>query len=292
MTHPNARRGLTAAGVLLLLAAAVVTQDLAVARRSRFPAGDDQLYLPRASSLRVLSVDHGELAADLVFIRAVIYVGSELQQKGHGRWLEKYLDTITALDPSWKMPYRWAGVVTMYNGQPITNREVLLSSHFLELGVSHFPDDWEMAFMLGCNYLFELQTNDPAQKAEWRRTGAEWIRHAALVGGAPPWVPLLAATIMRQEGEEDAAVRHLEQVYVSTQDEPTRREVRNRLVGLHAKIDLAREARERQAFDRRRKQVLPYVSADMWVAIGAPAPPRMDLAALSPMAATEEPPLP
>ncbi len=290
MTHQNARRGLTAAGVLLLLAAAVVTQDVAVARRSRFPAGDDQLYLPRASSLRVLSVDHGELAADLVFIRAVIYVGSELQQKGSGRWLEKYLNTITALDPTWRMPYRWAGVVTMYNGQPITNREVLLSSRFLELGMAQFPNDWEMAFMLGCNYLFELQTHDPAQKAEWRKSGAEWIRHAALVGGAPPWVPLLAATIMRQEGEEDAAVRHLEQVYVSTQDESTRREVRNRLVGLHAKIDLAREARERQAFDRLRKQTMPYVSADMWVAIGAPAPPRMDVAALSPMAATSEAP--
>jgi hypothetical protein len=284
MRSQNARRGLAAAGVLCLLAGVVVAQDAAVARRARFPAGEDALYLPRPSVLRALSLGHVELAADLVFIRAVIYFGTELQQKGEARWLENYLDTITQLDPRWKTPYRWAGVVTMYNGRPITNREVMLSSHFLELGVQKFPDDWELPFMLGCNQLFELTSDDPAQKAEWRRSGGEWIRHAALVGGAPPWVPLLAATIMRQEGEEEAAVRHLEQVYVSTQDEQTRNELRNRLIGLHARIDLARELRERQEFERTWKRTLPYVPADLFVAIGPPAPPRMDPAALSPLA--------
>jgi hypothetical protein len=291
MLTQNARRGLTAAGVLLLLAAVVVTQDAAVARRARFSTAD-MMYLPRPSVLRAASLGHVELAADLVFIRAVIYFGTELTQKGEARWLEKYLDTITALDPRWSTPYRWAGVVTMYNGRPITNRDVLLSSHFLELGVHQFPDDWEMPFMLGCNYLFELHSDDAAQMAKWRRTGGEWIRHAALVGGAPSWVPLLAATIMRREGEDEAALHHLEQVYVTTQDEQTRQEVRNRLVGLHAKLDLAREARERQAFEADWRRTMRYASADLFVAVGPPAPPRMDVAALSPLAtvAADEPP--
>src|SRR4051794_25656940 len=104
MINPNARRGLTAAGVLLLLAAVVVTQNAAVDRRALFPAGEDELYLPGPGTLRVLAVDHGELAADLVFIRAIIYVGTNLQQKGNSRWLEKYLSTIAALDPTWKTP--------------------------------------------------------------------------------------------------------------------------------------------------------------------------------------------
>jgi hypothetical protein len=284
MSMPNARRGLAAAGVCFLLAGAVVAQNAAVAMRAHLPAGDDTLYLPRASSLRAMALGHTELAADLVFIRAVIYVGTELQQKGDARWLENYLATITDLDPSWKTPYRWAGVVTMYNGRPITNREVQLSSHFLELGVRHFPDDWEMPFMLGCNYLFELKPDDPVKKAEARRIGGEWIRHAALVGGAPPWVPLLAATVMRQEGEDEAAVRHLEQVYVSTQDEHTRDEIRNRLMGLHARIDLQREARERKALEWAWRHTLPYAPIDLYVAIGPAAPPRMDVAALSPLA--------
>jgi hypothetical protein len=284
MLSQNARRGLAAAGVLLLLAALVATQDLAVGRRARFPAGEDILYLPRASALRALSLGHTELLADLVFLRATVYFGTQVEEHGEYRWLENYLDTITELDPKWRTPYRWAGVATMYNGKPITNEAVRLSNHFLERGVRQFPDDWELPFMLGCNYLFELKSDDPKQQDEWRRSGGEWIRHAAIVGGAPAWVPLLAATIMIKEGEEEAAVRHLEEVYVSTQDEKTREEVRNRLLSLHAKLDLEREQRERKAFETAWQKTMPYAPADLFVAVGPPRPLRMDVAALSPLA--------
>jgi hypothetical protein len=299
MVSQNARRGLTTAGVLLfgaaLVTALVFADDAASARRAQFPAGDDVLYLPQPSALRVMALGHDELAADMVFIRGLVYFGSQLQQKGDYRWLENYLDTITKLDPHWKTPFRWAGVATMYNGKPITNQAVMISNQFLERGVKQFPDDWELPFMLGSNYLFELHSDDPKQRDEWRRIGGEWVRHAAIVGGAPSWVPLLAATIMRQEGQEEAAVRHLEEVYVSTQDEHTREQVRNELVSLHAKIDLAREQRERGAFDKAWRATLPYVPADLFVAIGPPRPARMDVAALSPLhtdVSDESPPPP
>jgi hypothetical protein len=295
MINQNARRGISAAGVLLLLTAIVFAEDAANRLRARFPAGEDVLYLPQPSALHALALGHDELAADLVFIRGLVYFGSQLEEKGEYRWLENYLDTITELDPRWKTPFRWAGVATMYNGKPITNRAVMLSNHFLERGVKQFPEDWELPFMLGCNYLFELHTDDPRQRDEWRRIGGEWVRHAAIVGGAPSWVPLLAATIMRQEGQEEAAVRHLEEVYVSTQDERTREQVRNELVSLHAKIDLAREQRERGAFEKAWRATLPYVPADLFVAVGPPRPARMDVAALSPLASVvsdEAPPPP
>ncbi|HEY1586145.1 MAG TPA: hypothetical protein VGH63_10700 [Polyangia bacterium] len=283
MIGQNARRGMTAAGVLLLVAGLVAVENAADRRRAAFPAGEDVLYLPQPSALHALALGHDELAADLVFIRGLIYFGSQLELKGDYRWLENYLNTITTLDPSWKTPYRWAGVATMYNGRPITNAAVMMSNHFLERGVRQFPDDWELPFMLGCNYLFEMQTDDPKKHEEYRRIGGEWIRHAAIVGGGPPWVPLLAATIMRQEGRDEAAVRHLEEVYVSTQDEHTRAEVRNLLISLHAKIDLARAERERVAFEAVWRATLPYVPADLFVAIGAPRPARMDVEALSPL---------
>ncbi|MDB4968825.1 MAG: hypothetical protein JWN44_4514 [Myxococcales bacterium] len=294
MVSQNARRGMTAAGVLFLVAAVAVTQDAALDKRAKFPAGDDVLYLPRPSALRALSVGHPELMADLVFVRGLVYFGTQLEQKGDYRWLENYLQTITELDPNWKTPYQWAGVATMYNGKAITNEMVQASNRFLELGVRQFPDDWELPFMLGCNYLFELKTTDPKQREEWNHLGGGWVRHSAIVGGAPPWVPLLAATIMRKEGQEEAALRHLEEVFVSTQDDKTREEVRNRLLSLHAKIDLARAERDRAAFETRWHATLPYGPADLFVAIGAPRPPRMDVRALSPLAviSDEERPTP
>jgi hypothetical protein len=67
------------------------------------------------------------------------------------------------------------------------------------------------------------------------------------------------------------------------------------LVSLHAKIDLAREQRERGAFEEAWRATLPYVPADLFVAIGPPRPARMDVAALSPLhtdVSDESPPPP
>jgi hypothetical protein len=277
----TARRGTTAAGVFFLLAATVVMQDAARHRRARLPAEEDLLYLPRPSALHALALGHDELVADLVFVRAIVYFGGQLHARDQFRWMDNYLDTIVALDPTWRTPYRWAGVATMYNGKTITNEMVNASSHFLEMGVKQFPSDWELPFMLGCNYLFELKTTDKEQRRQWQRQGAEWVRHAAIVGGAPPWVPLLAATILRREGQEEAAVRHLEEVFVSTQDEGTRAEVKARLLSLKSKVDFAKEERERAAFEAAWKRTMPYAPADLFVVVGAEPQPRMDVAALA-----------
>ncbi|HZS41163.1 MAG TPA: hypothetical protein VFF06_30245 [Polyangia bacterium] len=274
-------RPLLISAAAALVAGTVLVEDAALERRARFAAEEDVLYLPRPEALRTLSLGHHELAADLVFIRALIYFGGELGHKRQYTWLDKYLDTIVALDPHWKTPYRWAGVATMYDGRKITNASVRLSNHFLELGVAQFPRDWELPFMLGCNYLFELQTDDARERAAWQRQGGEWVRHAAIVGGAPSWVPLLAATILHKEGQDEAAIKHLEEVYVTTQDPRTREEVHNRLVSLHAQLDFAREARERQKFETAWRKTLPYAPADFFIAVGAKPSPRLDLADLS-----------
>jgi hypothetical protein len=268
--------------VFALLGAAALVQNLALERRSHFAAEEDVLFLPRSSALRALSLGHHELMADLVVIRALVYFGAQLTEKGDFRWFENYLQTAVELDPTWRAPYKWAGVATMYNGKAITNKSVLLSSHFLELGVKQFPSDWELAFMLGCNYLFELHSDDPAQRDAWQRQGADWVRHAAVVGGAPSWVPLLAATIMKKEGQDEAAVRHLEEVYLTTQDEKTRAEIKNRLVALKAKLDFATEERDRAAFIKAWKDNLPYAPADFFIIDGARRSPRMDLRELAP----------
>ena len=249
---------------------------VAVVKRSQFSQEEDVLYLPRASSLCTLSLGHRELVADLIFVRAIIYFGGEMQGGRQYRWLEHYLDTIVALDPNWRAPYRWAGIATMYNGQPITNDRVRASSHFLELGAKQFPGDWELPFMLGCNYLFELKTQDPVERESWQRQGGEWIRHAALVGGGPSYVPLLAATIMTKTGRAEAAVHHLEEVLHSTRDEATRKEVEARLRSLHSKIDFELEARNRKQFESAWHRTVPYAPADFFVALGEPKPARLD----------------
>jgi len=253
----------------------------ATRQRAAMPSEDDLLFLPRPSAIAALSLGHHELAADLVYLRAVVYFGTEVTGRKDFRWLENFLQTTVDLDPRWKSPYRWAGVATMYNGTTITDEKVRASSHFLRLGIERFPRDWEMPFMLGCNLLFETKAKDPAEKARLTSEGAAWIRRAALVGGAPPWAALLAATILRKEGREDAALRHLEQVYYSTSDERTREEVRMRLVSLKAKIDFEREAKERANFEASWRSTLPYAPSDLFVLIGPAPSPTLDWRAMA-----------
>ena len=245
-------------------------------QQARFTAEEDVLYLPRASALKTLSLGHRELFADLIFVRAIIYFGGEMHGARQYRWLENYLDTIVELDPHWRTPYRWAGIATMYNGQTITNERVLASSHFLVLGSKQFPRDWELPFMLGCNYLFELKSNNPAEREAWQRQGGDWIRHAALVGGGPSYVPLLAATIMTKTGRAEAAIHHLEEILHTTGDEATRKEVENRLRSLHSKMDFELETRNRTQFEAEWRATVPYAPEDFFVAVGMPSSPRLD----------------
>ncbi len=267
-----------ATALVLTIGAALAYQgqDAANARRARLSAEEDLLFLPRPSAIHALSLGHHELAADLVYLRAVLYFGTQVSMKGELRWLDNYLQTIIDLDPRWKTPYRWAGVATMYNGQAITRERILASNHFLKLGIEHFPSDWELPFMLGCNLLFELKAKDATEHARFTSEGADWIRRAALVGGAPPWAALLAATILRKEGREDAALRHLEQVYYSTTDERTRQEVHNRLLALKTSIDFEREARDRARFSAEKKATLPYVSDTLFALVGPRPAPNLD----------------
>lgn len=272
--------------VVLLLALALPatwwSQSRLVELRDRLPSDDDALYLPRPSVLRAISLGYHELAADFVFVRAVVYFGAQMQARKEFRWLDNYLTTIVELDPQFEKPYRWAAVATMYNGKEITRAAVLASNHFLELGMRAFPNRWEYPFMIGCNFMFELHPVDETERVKFQRIAADYMQRAALVGGGPPWVPLLAATILRKEGEQDAAIRHLEEVYAATQDENTKEEVRRRLIGLRNKVDLERAQADRTRFDDSRKANYPYISPDLFVFVGEHLKPVLDYHQLAP----------
>ena len=264
------------------LATATAGHLLSSSARSRIPPEDDILFVPSSEALRFLSLGQRELLADLVYLRAVIYFGNAtLVTRSFGA-LVPLIETSIELDPHWKTPYRWGGTATMYNGLPITDVGILESNRFLRQGIAHFPDDWEMPFMLGCNLLFEMHPTDRAEKAKLTAEGASYIQRASLVGGSPPWAALLAATILRKEGLEDAAVRHLEQVYYSTTNETTRTEVRNRLLSLKTTIDFERVAKARADFEQRWRDTLPYVPEAMFVLVGTPGAARLDWRSLLP----------
>ena len=272
------RRLLVVPAATVLVALTALAYRGAAGARDGFPPEQDLVFLPRANVLRAMSLGHPEAMADLVFIRTITYFGTQLvaATKDFG-WLEAHLDTVAALDPRFRTAYVFGGHAAMYNGKPITNHDVLLSSHFLAAGLKEFPDDWQLAFMLGCNYLFEMKTDDAAQKEAWRRVGSEYIRRAALAGksGAPPWLPSLAATLMTKEGQLDAALRYLEEAYLTASDDRTRDEV-GRLLAAKRKSAFEGLAQVRDTFVAGWQKNFPYAPADFYVLAGEPPSPRLD----------------
>jgi hypothetical protein len=272
----GSRRVLLAlSGGALLVAVAGLAHHATEGRRARFPPEEDLVYLPRTSVLRALSLGHPEAMADLVFLRTITYFAGQFFGSRNYDWLARHVDAINELDPWFRTAYLFGARSAMYNGRTITNDDVFTSNHFFAKGLERFPSDWEMAFGLGCNYLVELRTDDPAQRSAWRRQALFWIRRAALAGGGPPWLPNLAATIMSEEGQVEASIRYLEEAYLNATDEKTRDEV-GRLLAARRKSDVARLTAARDAFAAGWKRTLPYAPGDLYVIVGESPSLRLD----------------
>ena len=225
------------------------------------------VYLAPPGMLKAMSMGYPHLLADLIWVKALVYFGTHFTGDRKYTWLQSYVDTILALDPDYRNVYRWAGTVIMYGGS-ITREKVMASIEILEKAHARFPEDWEFSFTLGCNYYFELRSDDEEQVRRWRRTGAGYIERAANLAGAPHWLTVMVSSLYKKLGQTDLAVAHLEEAYLRTADKNLRREIGMRLARLKSEQLLKDLEQERERFMEDWKQSYPYVPQDLFVLIG------------------------
>jgi hypothetical protein len=218
-----------------LAATAGVTLRHASRLRSTWPPEADTFYLPPSSALRVASLGHTELLADLIHARANVYFGTQLHAGVPTKWLTRYLDSAIDMDPNFERLYLSGASMLIYNGQRIRPEMVLAAIHVLERGHKAFPFNWEFPFQIGSNYLFELPqdaSEDDARVPGWRQQGVEMLRQAALYEGVPYYVPNLVARMLTRNGADDLAIRHLERAYAVATNPEARTQIRNKLLAL------------------------------------------------------------
>ena len=199
--------------------------------QSRFAAGE-AYYLPPPAVIRALSFGYNELVADLLWVRTIAYFAEHLTSDRDLTHLARHLDNILALDGHFRAVYRYGAAMLMTEG---SNRTTLDAIKLLKHGHERFPDDWQIAFNIGSYYMWELRTKSEAEKAEWTRQGAEWIRRAALLGAHIPWLPSLAAQLFTEQGQRGLAIRHLEELYLTTQDNEMKKQIAAKLRTLKAR---------------------------------------------------------
>lgn len=171
--------------LLVGLGAALSAQQ---ARALRSEAREhDVLYLPSSEALRIASLGYDDVAADLLWLRAVTYYG-EWRKGEHGiASFRQLADTVTDLDPHFEDAYRFASVVL---AEDMGRTD--LGIGFLEKGMRAMPYSWWLPFEAGfLEYTVRLD----------ERAASRWFRRAANVPGAPDYPRRFAAFVSSRAGD-------------------------------------------------------------------------------------------
>jgi hypothetical protein len=185
---------------------------------------DDLMYLPDAEYLRMASLGHRELLADLLWIQSIQVMAERTVSEASGRWLYRALDIITTLDPTFVRAYEAGGLA-------LTTLVVLPeeSNRLMLKGVRHNPMEWKLPFYLGINSYFEFYDDAKA---------AEYIAAASKLPGAPSGLVSVAANLFAAAKSPQQGVDLLTAAYHSTSDDNTRKLIEQRLKILVTERDL------------------------------------------------------
>ncbi len=240
---------------------------------------EDVYYLPPPDWLPTMSFGYTSALADLLWCRSLVYFGEELAHRSPAKNVLRYTDAILALDPTLRAAYRWAATGIGYRLVPPTVEEVTQASEYLKRAVERWPNDGELRWDLASYLRFELGprlSDDPARK---ERVLAEAVPHmhaAVLKGAGPPWLALNNATLLSKLGQKEHAIRQLEEVYPTLNDEAVRAQIRQRLAQLRSDSYAEAVQVAAEQFEEERQANFPYLDGDLFLLVGpkvAPAYP-------------------
>jgi tetratricopeptide (TPR) repeat protein len=228
---------------MTLLRHALVTLVLAggaVAAASRIEVAAQKPYdvsvVPPSSVVRWLSLGHPTLAANLLWLRTVQYIGEPRSEERGWDKLLPLLDTITDLDPGHGYAYQVGGVVLGSAGH---TRE---SNAILEKGIKGAPDRYILPYLRAFNAFY--------YDDDWKTAG-HFAEISARTPGAPPHVRQNVLAYYVKGKRADAAVAFLEQSLLEAKDPDTRKAVESQL--LQARLEQAVARLDDAAVEWRRR---------------------------------------
>lgn len=181
--------------------------------------------VPSATTLRWLSLGHPTLAANLLWLRAVQYIGDPRANERGWDKLYRLVDTVTDLDPGHGYAYQVAGTLLTSYGQ------VAESNAILEKGVEAVPDRYILPFLRAFNAFY--------YDGDWATAG-RFAERAARAKNAPPHVRDYVLAFYVKGQRADAAVAFLEQALSEARDPETARAVEAQLKQALLERDAAR----------------------------------------------------
>jgi hypothetical protein len=211
------------AGLVLVLAIHALQVQLDQ-RLAATPNLQRFMYLPQGEYLKAAVLGYEHFVADLLWLQAIQAMGERKVTDEAGQWIYHALDVITTLDPIFIRVYVAGGIAltTLVTMPEESNR-------LLQKGMRHNPDVWELPFLIGFNYYFDLHDDLRA---------AEYIARASRLPKAPAYLAPFAARLYVSARDPEDAVVFLAQVYAQTFDENMKRVLERRLKEVMVERDL------------------------------------------------------
>ena len=203
------------AAMLTLVGTVHLSQVQLDQARAALPRFEQFRYLPSGEYLRIATLGYEQVAADLLWLRAIQVMGERKVTVEDGRWLYHVLDVVTTLDLKFVQAYE-AGGLALCTIVVLPDE----SNALLEKGMKHNPDVWQLPFYLGINYYFEFGDDEKA---------GEYMARAAHLPGAPEFIALFSARLYASSRKPQAAIDVLAQLYEQTKDESLKRALELRL---------------------------------------------------------------
>lgn len=181
-------------------------------------------YLPKGDYLKIAVLGYDQLAADLLWLKAVQVMGERKREQTNAQWLYQAYDVITTLDPKFDYVYEMGGIFLS-----VLSGRADLAVQLLSKGVIDNPGAWRLHFFLGFDQFSYLGHFKEA---------ADAMAKAAALPGRPPFVPLLASRLYAHAQEPELALEFLEQTYRLNKDEQIRAQLLTRIKEVTVERDL------------------------------------------------------
>lgn len=174
----------------------------------------DPGIVPRAGTLRWLSLGHPTLAANLLWLKTVQYIGDPRASERGWDKLHPLVDTVTDLDPRHAYAYYVAGsILSAFNHVPESNA-------ILEKGTRALPDRYIFPYLRAFNAFY--------YDGDWTTAG-RFAEVSARSPGAPAHVRQNVLAYYVKGHRAEAAVAFLEQSLAEARDPDTREAIEGQL---------------------------------------------------------------
>ena len=189
-------------GAALALGGAAAVLRARETTRPLPPSNDRLLYLTSGKTARRVVLSFDSLAADVYWMRAIQHYGRDRKapaSRARFELLQPLLDLTTTLDPHFNIAYRFGAIFLSLDppdGPGRTDQAIAL----LNKGLAANPSRWQYAHDIG--FIYYWYAGD-------YRQAANWFERASTMPGAPSWIAPLAAVMLAQGGDRQAARRLL-----------------------------------------------------------------------------------